>query len=474
MFKMKQAKGYQKSAAKAVSMTIVNPNAAGIDVGDTIHAFAVPGDRAQISVRTFGTMSCDLNEIADWLQECRIDTVAMESTGVYWKPLFGLLIRRGIEVFLVNANHVRNVTGRKTDIGDAAWIQQLHSCGLLRSSYLPSENEESLRTFVRLRQTLIQDSSRCVLRMEKAMELMNLKLHTVIPISQVLLGRSIVEAIIAGEREAKNFLPLVHSRIKARPEVIEKSLQGQWRDDQLYALDQSYQCYCFFQSEIDKLDKKIEVELERYAASKNEGEIPAVEMETNKKRNKNAPAMNMSNFMKVILGTDVLKIYGLSELSALSILAETGSDMSQWLNEKHFVSWLNLCPNNKISGGKLLSSKVRKKSNSAGQAFRMAANSVQRSNHWLGEYFRRMKSKGGNKYAILATANKIATIYYKIVRNKVEFIPVDQTRYQTKRTADKIAYMERKLADLKGKMMDLLITNKFWLYRSSLRKAKNK
>lgn len=451
---MEQTKRYQKSKVKSVSMTVVNPNAAGVDIGDTIHAVAVPGDRTQTPVRTFGTMSCDLDEIADWLQECRIDTVAMESTGVYWKPLFGLLIRRGIEVFLVNANHVLNVTGRKTDIGDAAWIQQLHSCGLLRSSYLPSENQESLRTLVRLRQTLIQDSSRCVLRMEKAMELMNLKLHTVISDITGLTGRSIVEAIIAGEREAKNFLPLVHSRIKAKPEVIEKSLQGQWRDDQLYALEQSYRCYCFFLTEINKLDQKIEAELERYAACKNDGEIPLAEMEANKKRNKNAPAMNVSNFMKAILGTDVLKIYGLSEQSALSILAETGSDMSKWLNEKHFVSWLNLCPNNKVSGGKLLSSKVRKKSNSAGQAFRIAANSVQRSDHWLGDYFRRMKSKGGNKYAIVATANKIATIYYKMVRNKVEFIPVDQTRYQAKRTADKIAYMERKLADLKGKMMN--------------------
>lgn len=220
-------------------MTVVNPNAAGVDIGDTIHAVAVPGDRAQTPVRTFGTMSCDLDEIADWLQECRIDTVAMESTGVYWKPLFGLLIRRGIEVFLVNANHVRNVTGRKTDIGDAAWIQQLHSCGLLRSSYLPSENQESLRTLVRLRQTLVQDSSRCVLRMEKAMELMNLKLHTVVSDITGLTGRSIVEAIIAGEREAKNFLPLVHSRIKAKPEVIEKSLQGQWRDDQYMHLSRA-------------------------------------------------------------------------------------------------------------------------------------------------------------------------------------------------------------------------------------------
>lgn len=216
---MKQVKGYQKSAVKATSMTIVNPNAAGIDIGDTIHAVAVPGDRAQTPVRTFGTMSCDLDEIADWLQQCRIDTVAMESTGVYWKPLFGLLIRRGIEVFLINANHVRNVTGRKTDIGDAAWIQQLHSCGLLRSSYLPSENQESLRTFVRLRHTLMQDSSRCVLRMEKAMELMNLKLHTVISDITGLTGRYAHKVFRNRDRLGMICASWLHSKTRSRCQV---------------------------------------------------------------------------------------------------------------------------------------------------------------------------------------------------------------------------------------------------------------
>jgi transposase len=453
---MKKVKECQKPKTKTVSMTVVNPNAAGIDIGDTLHAVAVPADRSPLPVRVFGTMSCDLDKIADWLQECRIDTVAMESTGVYWKPLFSLLIRRGIDVYLVNANHVRNVTGRKTDIGDAAWIQQLHSCGLLRSSYLPSQRQESLRTFVRLRQTLMQDSSRCVLRMEKAMEVMNLKLHTVIADITGVTGRAIVEAIIAGERQATNFLPLVNSRVKASAEIIEKSLQGQWRDDQLFALAQSYQCYCFFQTQIGKLDQKIEEELEQYAASMNQGEVALAASQMRKKKNKNAPAIPVGHLLKAILGTDVLEIYGLSELSALSILAETGTDMSKWPTEKHFVSWLNLCPNNKVSGGKLLSSKVRKKSNSAGQAFRMAANGVQRSDHWLGDYFRRMKSKGGNRYAIVATASKLATIYYKMVSGKVAFTPIDQTKYQKKRIAAKIAYMEKKLVELKNKTVEFL------------------
>lgn len=416
---MEKIKSGSKRKARNLSLSIVNPNAAGIDIGDTVHAVAVPPNRSQVPVRTFGTMSCDLDEIADWLEECGIDSVAMESTGVYWKPLFSVLIGRGIAVYLVNSAHVRNVTGRKTDMSDAAWIQQLHSCGLLRSSYLPSERQESLRTFVRMRRTLMEDSSRCVLRMEKAMELMNLKLHTVISDITGVTGTAIITAIISGERDARNFLPMVHHRVKASPEMIEKSLQGQWREDQLYALAQSYRCYCFFQAEIVKLDEEIQEELKTYAASLNQGEIPQSETEVSpegknkvaKKKNKNAPRINIRNNLTAILGTDVLGIYGLSELSALSILAEAGTEMCKWPTHKHFVSWLNLCPNNKMSGGKLLSSKVRRKSNSAGQAFRIAANSVQRSDHWLGDYFRRMKSRGGNRYAIVATANKMATIY---------------------------------------------------------------
>ncbi len=437
-------------------MAVVNPNAAGIDVGDTIHAVAVPKDRDQQCVRIFGAMSCDLEEIVHWLEKCEVDTIALESTGVYWKPLFNYLIRHGFEVYLVNAQHVRNVTGRKTDQSDAEWLQQLHSCGLLKSSYLPEDEQETLRTLVRHRRTLTQESSRFVLRMEKALELMNIKLHTVISNLVGKTGTAIVEAIIAGERNAVNFLPFIDGRIKADPQVIVKSLEGNWRQEQLFTLKENYTCYKFFQERIDTCDQAIEAWLQQYAAIQNEGEVPVTkakkgnEQAPAKKKNKNAPPFDIRSYLTSILGVDVLAIYGLSEVSALEILAETGTDMSKWSSEKHFVSWLNLCPNNKISGGKLISSRLmKKKANPASQAFRMAANGIQRSDHWLGDYFRRMKSKGGNKYAIVATANKIATIYYKMVRNKVEFTPLDLQQYQEKRKNAKIAYLERKLESLK-------------------------
>lgn len=343
-----------------------------------------------------------------------------------------------------------SVTGRKNDQSDAQWLQQLHSCGLLKSSYLPDNEQESLRTLVRYRKMLTEESSRFVLRMQKALELMNIKLHTVINDLMGKTGTAIVEAIIAGERNAENFLPFIDRRIKADHQTIVKSLQGNWREEQLFTLAESYRCYKFFHERIATCDKQIEVQLEQYAAAGNEGEVPVTEASQVKKKNKRAPKFDTRLFLKSVLGVDVLAIYGMSEISALTILAETGTDMSKWPNEKHFVSWLNLCPNNKISGGKLISSLLmKKKPNPASQAFRMAANAVQRSDHWLGDYFRRMKSKGGNKYAVVAAANKMAIIYYKMVSNHVEFSPLDLQQYQEKRKNAKIAYLEKKLNLLK-------------------------
>lgn len=444
------------TAPDFIPMAVVNPNAAGIDVGDTLHAVAVPVGRDERTVRTFGTMSADLGEIVVWLEKCGVDTIALESTGVYWKPLFNYLIGHGFEVYLVNARHVRNVTGRKTDQSDAQWLQQLHSCGLLTSSYLPDNEQESLRTLVRYRRTLTEESSRFVLRMQKALELMNIKLHTLISDLTGKTGTAIVEAIIAGERKAVHFLPLIDGRIKAGHDLIVKSLEGNWRPEQLFILEENYTCYKFFQERIASCDRAIENQLHQYSAVQNDRETPLSEagkasaQVPAKRKNKKAPTFDTRAFLSGIVGVDVMAIYGISEISALEILGETGTDMSKWKSDKHFVSWLNLCPNNKVSGGKLISSRLlKKKPNAASQAFRMAANSVQRSDHWLGDYFRRMKAKGGNKYAIVATANKMAKIYYKMVRYQIPFSPLDLGQYQEKRKQAKIAYLERKLQELK-------------------------
>jgi transposase len=454
-----------KETAKAlkqknvVEMPLVNPYSAGIDVGDTEHVVAIAEGISKERVKKFGTMTCDVGSIITWLKSCRIQTVAMESTGVYWKPLFTMLVQSGFEVYLVNSKHVKNVTGRKTDEDDAMWIQKLHSCGLLKSSYLPDDEQEALRTLVRYRKTLVKDMSRFINRMQKSLELMNIKFHTVINDITGKTGKAVLEAIIAGERNAANFLPLIDCRVKADHETIQKSLEGNWREEHLFTLKESYEIYKMYCEHIARSDVQIEKQLQQYEASRNEGEIQTQETRQNaasanpvkkKKRDKNHPKFNVRQYLEKIHGVDVLAIYGLSDIGGLELLGETGTDLSKWENELHFTSWLNLCPNNKKSAGKLISSKLmKKKPNTASQAFRSAANAVQKSDHWLGDYFRRMKTKGGNKYAVVATANKIATIYYKMVRYKEEFKPLDLEKYQQKYKQAKIAYLERKLNELK-------------------------
>jgi len=456
---MDKGRPKKQKTKNIVEMPIVNPYSAGIDIGDKEHVVAVPEGLSDKRVVAFGAMTPDQGMLASWLEECEIDTVAMESTGVYWKPLFQLLVSRGFEVYLVNAAHIKNVTGRKDDENDAMWIQKLHSCGLLGSSYLPGGRQDELRTPTRYRRTLTEDCSRFVNRMQKSLELMNIKFHTVINDITGKTGTAVIEAIIGGERDARNFLPFIDPRIKASPGTIVKSLEGHWRGDHLFTLKESYAMYKIYKERTAACDSEIEKHLPCWEAACNEGEISAKEegaeeapvKKAKKQKHKNHPKFDTRAYLEKIHGVDVLAIFGLSETSGLELLAEVGTDLGKWKDEKHFVSWLNLCPNNKISGGKLISSRLfDKHPNPASEAFRHAANALQKMDNWLGDFFRRMKAKGGNKYAIVATANKLATIYYKMVRFKEEFTPIGITDYRAKYKQAKISYLERKLAQLKA------------------------
>jgi transposase len=444
-----------KKNPDVVTLPLVHPRAAGIDVGDKLHSVAIPEGIFAERVKTFGSMTCDLEAIAEWLLKAKITTVAIESTGVYWKSIFSLLNKKGFEVYLVNSRQTKNVSGRKTDEDDAMWIQKLHSCGLLKSSYLPDDEQEALRTLVRYRHTLVQDCSRFKNRMQKSLELMNIKFHTLFADIAGKTSIAFIEAILAGERTPANFLPLVDVRIKASKEEILKSVEGMWRSEHLFTLEQSYEMNKVFILKIAACDKAIEECLQCYQAFTNDGECNKPDPVTQtvvlkKKKQRGAPVFDVRSYLKKIYKTDVLAIYGLSEMGGLEILAETGVDLKKWPTENHFKSWLNLCPNNKISGGKLISSKLlKKKPNAASQAFRIAANTVQRSNHWLGDYFRRMKARNGNKFAVVATANKIATIFYKMVTQQKEFTPENLEAYQQKYKQAKIAFYEKKLQQLK-------------------------
>jgi transposase len=448
---MSKIKTKKDQVKKISQLQVINLKAAGIDVSDTEMMVAYPINSEQLEVRAFESFTVDLHLIAKCLKENDITSIAMESTGVYWVALFLLLQEYGFEVFLVNAKHVKNVTGRKDDESDAEWIQKLHSCGLLRASFQPDNMTRTLRSMVRHRKNLVRTSSIYLNRMQKALELMNIKLHTIISDIDGKTGLRIVEAILAGERNSEVLADMRDRRIKASREEIIKSLEGYWTTEHLFELKQCYKLYVEHRNMIEECDKEIEKQLIEQIASKNEGIIPDIPKVKRKASNgKHKIPFNLTANLKEILGVDVTEVFGISEISALSIMSEVGTDMSKWKTEHHFTSWLGLSPNTKISGGKIISSRIMKKKSYAGQAFRMAANSLYHSKSPLGDHYRRIRAKAGAAKAVVATARKLAIIYYKMVANKEAFNPKALENYQQKYKEKKINQLKKKIALLEA------------------------
>lgn len=441
----------KKKSKRIETFSIVHPNAAGIDVADTSMVVAVSPEIVEENVKTFGCFTCDLHDIVHWLQEWEIETVAMESTGVYWVQLFLLLQEYGFEVFLVNAKHVKNVSGRKKDDSDAAWIQKLHSCGLLSNSFQPDEQTRALRNLVRHRKTLIRDAARYLNRIQKVMELMNIKLHTVISDMAGKSGQDILRAILAGERDAERLASLCDKRIKATHQEIVKSLQGHWRNEYLFELDQSFQTYHFLHEKIHNCEKEIEKHLTTIAKSGRPDEPLVIDHKIKRKKNvKNQPCFNVTAYLKSIVGIDVTEITGISEVTALEVFSETGFDLSKWKNDKALASWLGSAPNTRESNNKVISSRIMKKKHHAGQAFRMAAASLHSSKSPLGDFFRRIRARAGAGKATVATARKIAVIFYHMVTEKTNFNPEKLIRSQQLYKDHKIKILEKQLAKLKA------------------------
>jgi transposase len=447
---MSKGKTKNEKVKRISQLAVINPTAAGIDVSDTEMMVAYPINSEQLEIRIFGCFTSDLHSIAKCLKENGTTTIAMESTGVYWVPLFLLLQEYGFEVYLVNAKHVKNVTGRKDDESDAEWIQKLHSCGLLRASFQPDNMTRTLRSMVRHRKNLVRTSSNYINRMQKALELMNIKLHTVISDIDGKTGLLIVEAILAGERNPEVLADLRDKRIKTSREDIIKSLEGYWTTEHLFELRQCYQLYCTHRQMIEECDKEIEKQLIEQIASKNEGVIPDIPKSKRKVSSKHKVPFNLTAYLKEILRVDVTEVFGISEISTLTMMSEVGTDMTKWKTEHHFTSWLGLAPNTKISGGKVISSRIMKKKHYAGQAFRMAANSLYHSKSPLGEYYRRIKARAGAGKAVVATARKLAIIYYKMVANKQAFNPMAMEDYQKKYKEKKIKQLKKKIALLEA------------------------
>lgn len=405
----------------------VNLNAAGIDVGAASLFAAVPEGRDVKTVREFSSYTADLHRLADWLTECQIDTVVMESTGVYWIPVFELLESRGFEVKLVNARHVKNVPGRKTDVLDCQWLQQLHTYGLLEGSFRPPEMVCALRAYLRQRANLVRYGGVHIQHMQKALTQMNLLLHNVVSDITGLTGMRIIKAILSGERNPAALATLRHPRCKNSVETIRRSLEGHYRDEHLFALQQAVELYEIYQTRIAQCDQQIERQLLRFQAKADKSApTPPGAQQTPK----NAPSFDLHSHLFRITGVDLTRIDGLDTHSVVKLISETGIDMTPWTTEKHFTSWLGLCPGNKVSGGKSLSGKSKPVVNRAACVFRLAAHSLHNSKSALGAYLRRQKARLGTPKAITATAHKIARLYYRMLKHGTDYVDAGQDYYE--------------------------------------------
>ena len=353
----------RQSSAKPAGLSQLNLNAAGIDVGATSHFAAVPADRAEQPVQEFEAFTADLYRLADWLAECGVETVVMESTGVYWIPLFGVLEERDFQVMLVDPRRIKNVPGRKTGVLDCQWLQQLHTYGLLSGAFRPDGEIRRLRSYLRQRVMLVQYASHHIQHMQKALTQMNVKLHHVISNITGKTGMDIMEAIVGGQRDPRRLAQLRDPRIKADEATIAKSLQGHWREEHIFELTQALGLYRVYQDKIAECDREIEAQLERFEDHSN-GDLPAAK--SGRRRSKgNAPRFDVWTHLYRMTGIDLTRIDGVDAYTALKVVSEIGTDMTKWTSAKHFASWLGLSPNNRITGGRVISSKTKPSANRA-------------------------------------------------------------------------------------------------------------
>lgn len=404
----------------------IHSNAAGIDVGSREHYVAVPPDRDEQPVRCFGTFTADLYQLADWLQQCGVETVALESTGVYWIPLFEVLEARGLQVVLVDARRLKSVPGRKTDVRDCQWLQQLHTYGLLQSAFRPDDEICVLRSYLRQRAMLIQYASHHIQHMHKALEQMNVKLNNVISDITGLTGMAIIDAILEGERDPTTLAKLRDPRCKNSEDTIAKSLQGNWRDDHLFELRQAVELYRTYRTKLVECDAQIEAYLGTFEDCTDGKPLPTKK----RKRNPNAPQFDVRDYLYRMTGVDLTRIDGIDANTALKVISEIGLDITRWPTEKHFSSWLCLCPGNRKTGGKQMSGKTRRSANRAAAALRLAAQSLERSRTALGAFYRRMKARLGPAQAVTATAHKLARLIYHMLRHGAEYVDIGQEAYE--------------------------------------------
>jgi transposase len=428
-------------------LKLVNPRAAAIDIGSTMHMAAVNPDSDNMPVRAFGTFTQDLHNLAEWFCSCGVTSVAMESTGVYWIPAFEILEQHGFEVILVNARYAKNVPGRKTDVSDAGWLRQLHSYGLLRGSFRPEAEIAILRAYLRQRERLVEYAAAHIQHMQKALMEMNLQLHHVVSDITGATGMRIIRAIIKGERDPNVLVSFRDSRCHAPVETIRASLVGNDRDEHVFALAQSVELFDFYQEKILECDHKLEAAISNMTVRVEE-QLPPLPKARTKTKQVNEPSFDVRAALYGVLGVDLTQIHGLGPSLALKLVGECGADLRAWPTAKHFTSWLCLAPGNKISGGKLLSSRTRRTSSRAAALLRLAATTIGRSETALGAFYRRLSSRIGKQKAVTATARKIAVLFYNTLRFKMTYRDPGAAAYEERHRGRVLANLQRRAKSL--------------------------
>ncbi len=423
----------------------INLNAAGADIGSEEIWVTVPRGRDSQRTQMFGTYTAELRRLGDWLETCGVTTIAMESTGVYWIPLYEMLEIRGIEVYLVNAKHVQNVSGRKDDISDSQWLQQLHTYGLLRASFRPSESISAIRAVVRHRDMLVQYRSSHIQHMQKALELMNIKLTTVLSDITGVTGMQIIRAIVAGERDPYILADYRQKGCKKTEEQIALALEGNYREEHMFALQQAVELYDVYDAKLRACDAKLEEMYEAHAARPTDQPSPEPKKE---KRRKNQAHFDLTTSLFRITGVDLTAVDGLDALTVQKVIAEIGTDMSPWPTHKHFGAWLGVAPNHRVTGGKIKSRGTKKNANRAATALRIAAQSLWRSDSSLGAFYRRIKSRHGAAVAITATAYKLARIIYYMLKEQQPYHGPEVMAYEQQHRERAIRNLQRKAAKL--------------------------
>ena len=435
-------------------LPVINPRAAGMDIGSRFHVVAAPSALSDQPIQTFQAFTADLKRMADWLVGVGIKSVVMESTGVYWVPVFEVLENAGLDVIVANARETRSVPGRKSDINDAQWLQRLHACGLLRASFRPGRDIAALRAYLRHRERLLDYASAHIQHMQKALTFMNRQLHHVVQDITGATGMKIIRAIVAGERDSHVLAKFRDIRCKSSEETICSALVGNYQAEHVFALTQSLALYDFYQARVDECDAQIEQALAVLKADKPEPEQPIPKVRHRTKQ-PNSVNFDVRTALYQLIGVDLTQIHGIGPFLALRLIAECGTDLSKWRSSKHFTSWLTLSPGCKISGGKILSAHSRKSKNRLTAHLRLAAVTVGKTNTALGAFYRRLSARIGKAKAVTATARKIAVLFYNAMRFGMHYSDPGADQYEQKYRERVIKQLHRRAAEFGFELHEL-------------------